>query len=101
MDKKTEIRLLQQRQSLQTKSGLATRPAALTATGPGAQIAEGWWMYHGDQAHTGYVSGSNIKSDTVAKSLQTLYTIPIGGPILSVPAIVDGFAYVGVANYLR
>jgi outer membrane protein assembly factor BamB len=59
-----------------------------------------WWMYHGNWGHTGFVqSGSNISTANVAK----LKAVPedgiqLHGPILSVPAIVDGYIYVGVAN---
>jgi outer membrane protein assembly factor BamB len=56
-----------------------------------------WWMYHGDQAHTGLATGSRINSVN-AHSLQLLHDIDIPGPVLSVPAIVDGFVYVGLAN---
>ena len=56
-----------------------------------------WWMYHGDAAHTGFVQNSSITSSNVAK-LETLHTLQVGGAILSVPAIVDGYVYVGTAN---
>ena len=57
-------------------------------------------MYHGDPAHTGFVSDSNLNAATVASAnFKTLATLELGGPILSVPALTDGFIYVGVANY--
>src|SRR5579863_8209190 len=56
-----------------------------------------WWMYHGDQAHTGLATGSRITSRN-AGTLKVLHDIEIPGPVLSVPAIVDGFVYVGLAN---
>jgi hypothetical protein len=57
-------------------------------------------MYHGDAAHTGFVSDSKLNTGTVASSnFQTLFTLELGGPILSVPAVTDGFIYVGLANY--
>jgi outer membrane protein assembly factor BamB len=56
-----------------------------------------WWMYHGDHGHTGMVTGSNLNSRTVA-GLKLLYDVPIPGPVLSVPAVVDGFVYGGLAN---
>jgi outer membrane protein assembly factor BamB len=59
-----------------------------------------WWMYHGDSAHTGLVTGSDISSANVAK-LKVLHDIPIPGPVLSVPALVDGYVYVGLANSLE
>ena len=56
-----------------------------------------WWMYHGDHAHSGLATGSNLNSRNVA-GLKLLYDVPIPGPVLSVPAVVDGFVYVGLAN---
>jgi outer membrane protein assembly factor BamB len=56
-----------------------------------------WWMYHGDPAHTGMATGSRINSGN-AHTLRLLHDIETEGPVLSVPAIVDGFVYVGLAN---
>jgi outer membrane protein assembly factor BamB len=60
----------------------------------------GWWMYHGDPAHTGFVgSGSAINAAALSgKKFGILHTLNIGGSILSVPAVTDGFIYVGLAN---
>jgi outer membrane protein assembly factor BamB len=60
----------------------------------------GWWMYHGDPAHTGFVgSGSAINAAALSGGkFGVLHTLHVGGPILSVPAVCDGFVYVGVAN---
>ena len=60
----------------------------------------GWWMYHGDPAHSGYVgSGSAINAAALAGGkFGVLHTLNVGGPILSVPAVCDGFIYVGLAN---
>ncbi len=59
--------------------------------------ASNWWMFHGDPEHTGLVTGSGITSKNVAR-LKLLHDVPIPGPVLSVPAIVDGYVYVGLAN---
>lgn len=56
-----------------------------------------WWMYHGNPAHTGYVSDSAITSANVAQ-LQKIKDVQLDGPILSTPAVAGGFVYVGVAN---
>ena len=56
-----------------------------------------WWMYHGNPEHSGYATGSAITSANAA-SLKLLHDVPISGPVLSVPAIVDGYVYVGLAN---
>jgi outer membrane protein assembly factor BamB len=57
-------------------------------------------MYHGDPEHTGFVSDSDLNSKNVnANAFTTLFTLQLGGPVLSVPSIADGFIYVGLANY--
>src|SRR5215475_909731 len=100
MDKKTEI--AQRNRAKALTSATAEMPSAeaapmLTAAAP---APTGWWMYHGNPEHTGFVSDSKLNSATVASSnFQTLFTLQLGGPILSVPAVSDGFAYVGIANY--
>jgi outer membrane protein assembly factor BamB len=55
-----------------------------------------WWMFHGDPAHTGFVSQSRINRSNVATL--TSKTLQIGGPILSVPAVALGHVFVGIAN---
>jgi len=61
----------------------------------------GWWMYHGDPAHTGRV-GPDQSAITAAAvkggQFGVLHTLKLGGPVLSVPAVSDGFVFVGVAN---
>ncbi len=57
----------------------------------------GWWMYHGDPEHTGFVSDSPINSTNAAK-LAVFKELQLDGPILSTPAVADGFVYVGTAN---
>ncbi|MEN3325718.1 MAG: quinohemoprotein ethanol dehydrogenase [Acidobacteriota bacterium] len=100
MDKKSEIALQKRRNATAPEAPTATAllsPEAAPATAP---APSGWWMYHGDPAHTGFVSDSNLNTATVASAnFQTLATLELGGPILSVPAVTDGFIYVGVANY--
>lgn len=56
-----------------------------------------WWMFHGDPAHTGEVVTSRITSETVP-GLSLLHSIDVPGSILSTPAVVDGFVFVGLAN---
>ena len=55
-----------------------------------------WWMFHGDRHHTGEVLDSPIDSCTVAKLVKKSIDVP--GSILSTPAVVDGYIYVGLAN---
>jgi outer membrane protein assembly factor BamB len=106
MDKKTEIAMLKRRTAAPAEETGAT---ALSATAtheppveapPVASKSSGWWMYHGNPEHTGFVSDSDLTSTNVnATNFGTLFTLQLGGPILSVPAIADGFIYVGLGNY--
>lgn len=59
-----------------------------------------WWMFHGDLAHSGEATGSTINSKTVS-GLKMTQSIDVPGSILSTPAVVDGYAYVGLANSLE
>ncbi|HYR09330.1 MAG TPA: PQQ-binding-like beta-propeller repeat protein [Longimicrobium sp.] len=61
--------------------------------------SQGWWMYQGGPAHGGYVADTPINATNVAQlGTSPLHSLQLGGPVLSVPAAVDGYAYVGVAN---
>lgn len=112
MDKKSEIAMFKRRGSALAEetapestspAGTVTVPAIAATTSPPTSVGEvpsGWWMYHGGPGHTGYISDSDLNSDNVSStSFTTLFTLQLGGPILSVPAVVDGFIYVGIANY--
>jgi outer membrane protein assembly factor BamB len=59
-----------------------------------------WWMFHGDPAHTGNATGSSIDSTTVS-GLKLVASVDVPGTILSTPAVVDGYVYVGLANSLE
>ena len=54
-------------------------------------------MFHGDAAHTGEVVDTRITARSVS-SLALLHSIEVPGSILSTPAVVDGFVFVGLAN---
>lgn len=62
-----------------------------------ATTKKNWWMFHGDPAHTGEVTDSNINSGTV-KSLTNTFSLNVPGSVMSTPAIVDGSIYVGLSN---
>ena len=103
MDKKTEMTLRRQSQNRQSATAEKTQPAAMLAPPPPTAAPTnpptGWWMYHGDPEHTGYVSDSDLNSSNVAPATFTLlHSLQLGGPVLSVPAVTDGFIYVGLAN---
>lgn len=69
----------------------------MTQPAPPQNIPTGWWMHHGDPEHTGYVSDSPINSSNAAK-LKVHKELQLGGPVLSTPAVTDGYVYVGTAN---
>jgi outer membrane protein assembly factor BamB len=97
MDKKTEMGLLKRRSAPPPEETMTSEaPAAAAPPQPGT----GWWMYHGNPEHTGYVSDSELTTANVGStSFGILHELQLGGPVLSVPAIEDGFIYVGLANY--
>lgn len=62
----------------------------------------GWWMFHGDQAHTGCALGSSIDAALVKSGgFGLIHSLQVGGPILSTPAVCNGYVYVGLANTLE
>lgn len=102
MDKKTEIA---QRNRAKALKSMGAEKAAVAEVAPlmaAAPTPTGWWMYHGDPEHTGFVSDSKLNATNVnPKMFTTLFTIALGGPVLSVPAVADGYIYVGLANSLH
>jgi len=56
-----------------------------------------WWMYHGDASHSGEATTSEITAQNVA-TLTLRHSLKVPGSVLSTPAIVDGFVFVGLAN---
>jgi outer membrane protein assembly factor BamB len=56
-----------------------------------------WWMFHGDPEHSGVVTESHLSTMTIGM-LRPRRRLVLDGPIVSVPAVVDGTIYVGVAN---
>src|ERR1700754_5217440 len=70
-----------------------------TPSAPSTVTPRDWWMYHGDAAHSGCVApGSSGIDSTTVGSLTQLHDVKLAGPILGVPAVVGGSAYVGTAN---
>lgn len=59
-----------------------------------------WSMYHGGYAHGGNAGAGNpLNSSNVNDtSFGLLHSITTPGSILSVPAVADGYIYVGLAN---
>src|SRR4051794_25678520 len=101
MDKKSEIAMLKGREAAQAAESVRqANPAAATlaATAPvtssppsAGEVPSGWWMYHLGPDHQGYVSDSDLSSANInSTAFTTLFTLQLGGPILSVPAVVDG-----------
>jgi outer membrane protein assembly factor BamB len=70
---------------------------AAAAPVPGIPPTAHWWMYHRDPLHSGVVSDSHISRATVA-GLRLRANLNLGGPVVSVPAVVDNAIYVGIGN---
>src|ERR1041384_383842 len=100
MDKKTEAALFKRRSAPPPEETVTIGTPLRAAPVPPSPPATGWWMYHGNPEHTGYVSDSDLNVAQVGStSFGMLHELQLGGPVLSVPAIEDGFVYVGLANY--
>jgi outer membrane protein assembly factor BamB len=67
---------------------------------PGIPESANWWTYHHDPQHTGVVTDSHITQANVA-NLRLRYRLPLDGPVVSVPAVIDNTVYVGVGNSRR
>lgn len=59
---------------------------------------EGWWMYQGGPAHGGFVGPASAIDPANGGALSLKHQVALGGPVLSVPAVTEGYVYVGVAN---
>jgi outer membrane protein assembly factor BamB len=55
-------------------------------------------MYHHDVEHTGLASGPSNISSTTAGRLRLRVTVPLDGPVISVPVVAGGKVYVGSGN---
>jgi outer membrane protein assembly factor BamB len=54
-----------------------------------------WWMYQGDQRHSGHAKGwSDIRSTNVS-GMVALPPTTVSGPVYTKPTVVDGKIYVG------
>lgn len=61
--------------------------------------AHDWWMHQHDRRHSGHASGwSPIRSTSVHR-LVLQSTVPVDGPVITKPAIVDGKVFVGSGKY--
>ena len=68
------------------------------ATPRAAPASTDWWMYQHDLEHTGFASGLSDISSTTAGRLRLRATIPLDGPVISVPVVAEGKVYVGTGN---
>ncbi len=75
-------------------------PTPPIARAPGIPATANWWMYHHDPQHTGVATDSHIARWNVA-NLRLRYRLPLDGPVVSVPAVVDNTVYVAIGNSRR
>jgi outer membrane protein assembly factor BamB len=57
-----------------------------------------WWMYHHDELHSGQASSSSNITSTSISRMQLVYSIPLDGPVISIPCIVNSKVFVGTGN---
>jgi outer membrane protein assembly factor BamB len=57
-----------------------------------------WWMYHHDARHTGHASGCSGITSTNVGTMSLRSTIPLDGPVITIPSIVQGKIYVGTSD---
>ena len=67
---------------------------------PGIPASANWSMYHHDPQHSGVVTDSHLSRANVAH-LRLRYRLPLDGPVVSVPAVVDNTIYVAIGNSRR
>lgn len=61
-------------------------------------FSRNWWMYQHDVRHSGHASGwSNIRSTNVGTLIQQP-AVPVDGPVITKPSIVDGKIYIGTGT---
>lgn len=61
-------------------------------------FSQDWWMYHHDEEHSGGASGCSDITSTSASRLVLLATVPVDGPVITIPCVVQGKVYVGTGN---
>jgi outer membrane protein assembly factor BamB len=54
-----------------------------------------WWMYQHDTRHSGAASGYSNITSTSAGWMNQRHVVPVDGPVITKPSIVDGKIYVG------
>lgn len=64
----------------------------------GNTLSNDWWMYHGDERHSGNAAGQSAITSSSIQRLNSLHRIVLNDPIISVPAIVQGKIYVGTKS---
>jgi outer membrane protein assembly factor BamB len=57
-----------------------------------------WPMYHHDEQHTGHASGCSDITSTNVGGMTLLHKVPVDGPVITVPSVVQGKIYVGTSD---
>jgi len=61
-------------------------------------FSKDWWMYHHDERHSGATSGCSAISRFSVGGLLLRSSLTLDGPVISIPAVVGGRAYVGTGK---
>jgi outer membrane protein assembly factor BamB len=61
-------------------------------------FSQDWWMYHGNEAHTGAASGCSGIESTNVNTMNALPPVNLDGLVITIPSIVGGKIYVGTVH---
>lgn len=61
-------------------------------------FSKDWWMHQHDAQHSGQASGGSNITAANASLMYRQSSVPVDGPVITKPAIVDGKIYVGSGN---
>src|SRR6266702_1906298 len=61
-------------------------------------LSRDWRMYHHDERHSGHASGCSAITSTSVGGMTLRLSVPVDGPVITIPTIVKGKVYVGSSD---
>ena len=61
-------------------------------------LSRDWRMYHHDERHSGHASGCSAITSTSVGGMTLRLSVPVDGPVITIPTIVQGKIYVGSSD---
>ncbi|HEY3036495.1 MAG TPA: PQQ-binding-like beta-propeller repeat protein, partial [Streptosporangiaceae bacterium] len=61
-------------------------------------LSRDWRMYHHDDRHSGHASGCSAITSTSVGGMTLRLSVPVDGPVITIPTIVQGKIYVGSSD---